>query len=233
MIKKFSKRLKRLKNFLTQITYSVKDGLSLLKQLATAKFLESVEVHMSLNLDPRQSTHQLRDSLILPYGTGKVTKIGVLIDSESTNTVLDFGADVVGSEDLIEKICKGYINFDILITTQAFMPKLAKLGKILGPKGLMPTLKAGTITSDLKKTIQEFKKGRIEYRIDKTGIVHSSIGKINFSIEALEENFYSIYSSIQKNRPVGLKGKYLNSCSLCTTMSPGIFLNLNTITQYK
>lgn len=233
MIKKISNRLKGLKTLLTQLTYSLNNGLSLLKRLATAKFLESVEVHISLNLDPRQSTHQLRDTVILPYGTGKTTKIGVLIDNSSTSTALNFGGDIVGSEDLIENICRGCINFDILITTPAFMPKLAKLGKILGPKGLMPTLKAGTITSDLKKTIQEFKKGRIEYRIDKTGIVHSSIGKINFSIEALEENFSSLYNSIQKNRPVGFKGKYLNSCSLCTTMGPGIFLDLNNIKKSK
>jgi large subunit ribosomal protein L1 len=137
-------------------------------------------------------------------------------------------ADLVGSEDLIQSITKGELNFDILLATPEMMPKLAKLGRVLGPKGLMPSPKAGTVTSNIAIAINEFKKGKLEYRADKTGIVHLSFGKVNFSIEQLKENLFSVYNSIEKNKPSGVKGKYFKNFTICTTMSPSIKLDLMT-----
>ncbi len=159
-----------------QSSYSIDDGLTLLKKLGTAKFIESVEAHVSLNIDPKYGNQQLRTSLVLPHGTGKSLRIAVFSDPDSVQEILKMGAAKAGSEDLIEEINSGKLDFDILITTPQLMPKLAKLGRILGPKGLMPSPKSGTVTQNLSEAINEFKKGKVEYRADKTGIVHLSFG---------------------------------------------------------
>jgi large subunit ribosomal protein L1 len=227
-MKKLSKRLLQLNSLKTKKIYSFVEGIELLKNFKSAKFLESVEAHISLNIDPKYANQQLRTSLILPNGTGKSLRIGVFTDSDNVKNVLDMGATVAGSDDLLEEISLGNLNFDILITTPDLMPKLAKLGKILGPKALMPSPKSGTVSQNLKETISEFKKGKIEYRADKTGIVHLNFGKIDFGVQELQENLLAVYQSIEKNKPSGVKGKYFKSFHICTTMSPSIKIDFNT-----
>jgi len=224
---KSSKRLNFLKDKIIENTYTVDKALLLLKEIATANFIESTEAHISLNIDPKYAEQQLRSTLILPNGTGNSFKIAVLTLPEHITEALQLGADIAGYDDLIANINLGKIHFDILLTTPNLMPKLAKLGKILGPKGLMPSPKSGTVTLNLKETIAEFKSGKIEYRADKSGIVHINFGKINFSIKQLKENLLTIYNSINKNKPKGVKGKYLKAFNICTTMSPSILLNLS------
>jgi large subunit ribosomal protein L1 len=227
-MKKDSKRIKSLKSLILEKSYSLDNALSLLKKVGTAKFIESVEAHISLNIDPKYANQQLRTSLVLPNGTGKSLRIAVFTDADYVPEVLKMGATIAGSDDLIEDISAGKVNFDLLITTPQNMPKLAKLGRILGPKGLMPSPKSGTVTTNLSATINEFKKGKVEYRADKTGIVHLSFGKVNFSEDQLKENLVSVFNSIEKNKPTGVKGRYFKSFSICTTMSPGIMVELNT-----
>ena len=227
-MKKYSKRIKGLRDLIIEESYSFDKAIALLKQIGNAKFLESVEAHISLNIDPKYANQQLRTSLVLPNGTGKSLKIAVLTDADYVNEALKLGASIAGSDDLIEEISAGKLDFDILITTPQLMPKLAKLGRVLGPKGLMPSPKSGTVTQNIKEAINEFKKGKLEYRADKTGIVHLSFGKSNFSEDQLKENLLAVYTSIEKNKPVGVKGKYFKSFNICTTMSPAIKLELNT-----
>ena len=227
--KKESKRIKLLNSFLEKTeksAYVVDEGINLLKQLGNAKFIESVEAHISLNIDPKYGNQQLRSSLVLPNGTGKSLRIAVLTEADYVSEVLKMGATIAGSDDLLEEMNSGKLDFDILITTPQLMPKLAKLGRVLGPKGLMPSPKSGTVTSNLSEAINEFKKGKLEYRADKTGIVHVMFGKVDFSEEQLKENLLAVYSSIEKNKPSGVKGKYFKSFNICTTMSPALKLEL-------
>lgn len=226
-MKKQSKRVEQLKTLIKQESYAVTDAVNLLKQLGTAKFVESVEAHISLNIDPKYANQQLRTSLVLPNGTGNSIRIAVLTEADYVDEVLKMGADVVGADDLLEEIGNGNLNFDLLITTPQLMPKLAKMGRALGPKGLMPSPKSGTVTTDLKATIDEFKKGKLEYRADKTGIVHLSFGKASFTSEQLEENLNAVFESIEKNKPSGVKGRYFKSFYVCTTMSPALNIQLN------
>ena len=226
-MKKESKRLNALRTLVKQPIYSLDDGINLLKQFGTAKFIESVEAHISLNIDPKYANQQLRTSLVLPNGTGKSLRIAVFTEPEYIPEALQLGATVAGADDLLEEISTGKLDFDLLITTPKLMPKLAKLGRVLGPKGLMPSPKSGTVTPNLGEAINEFKKGKLEYRADKTGVVHLSFGKVNFSEEQLRENLMAVYNSIEKNKPSGVKGKYFKSFNICTTMSPSITLELN------
>jgi len=226
-MKKESKRLTALRTLVKQPIYSLDDGINLLKQFGTAKFIESVEAHISLNIDPKYANQQLRTSLVLTNGTGKSLRFAVFTDPEYIPEALQLGATVAGADDLLEEISAGKLDFDLLITTPKLMPKLAKLGRVLGPKGLMPSPKSGTVTQNLGEAINEFKKGKLEYRADKTGVVHLSFGKVNFSEEQLRENLVAVYNSIEKNKPSGVKGKYFKSFNICTTMSPSITLELN------
>jgi len=227
-MKKYSKRIKLLKELLTKDSYSVNESLPILKKLANAKFVESVEAHISLNIDPKYANQQLRTSLVLPNGTGKSLRIAVFTEPDYVQEVLKMGATIAGSDDLLEEMNAGKLDFDLLITTPQLMPKLAKLGRVLGPKGLMPSPKSGTVTQNLKEAINEFKKGKLEYRADKTGIVHLSFGKISFSEQELLENLLALHSSIEKNKPTGVKGRYFKSFNICTTMSPSLNLDLST-----
>lgn len=225
-MKKYSKRIKNLRSLITEDTYSFDEAISVLKKLGTAKFVESVEAHISLNIDPKYANQQLRTSLVLPNGTGKSLRIAVFTDADYVAEVLQMGATIAGSDDLLEDMSAGNLNFDLLITTPQLMPKLAKLGRVLGPKGLMPSPKSGTVTTNLKEAINEFKKGKLEYRADKTGIVHLSFGKVDFSEDKLKENLLAVYNSIEKNKPTGVKGRYFKSFNICTSMSPGITVEL-------
>ena len=227
-MKKYSKRVKNLRSLIIKEFYSLDEAIPLLKNLGNAKFVESVEAHISLNIDPKYANQQLRTSLILPNGTGNSLRIAVLTESDYVVEMLKSGATIAGSDDLIDEINNGKLNFDLLITTPQLMPKLAKLGRILGPKGLMPSPKSGTVTQNLKEAINEFKKGKLEYRADKTGIVHLNFGKISFLEKELKENLTAVYNSLEKNKPSGVKGKYFKSFNICTTMSPAISLELST-----
>ncbi len=223
---RISNRRKTLQNLITKPSYNLDEGISILKQLGTAKFVESVEVHVSLNIDPKYANQQLRTSLVLPNGTGNTLRIAVFTEADYVSEVLKMGATIAGADDLLEEMTAGNLNFDLLITTPQLMPKLAKLGRILGPKGLMPSPKAGTVTQNLGDAINEFKKGKLEYRADKTGIVHLNFGKVNFSEQQLKENLVAVYNSIEKNKPTGVKGRYFKSFYICTTMSPSLNIDL-------
>jgi large subunit ribosomal protein L1 len=205
----------------------LEEAIKLLKSTATTKFVETVELHANLNIDPKYADQQLRTTVTLPNGVGKQVKIAVLTDEENFVEAESSGANIVGNDDLIEQINQGNINFDLLITTPNMMPKLAKLGRVLGPKGLMPSPKSGTVTSTLSSTLTEFKKGKFEYKADKTGIVHVSFGKSDFENNKLIENLEALYKSIEQNRPSGVKGKYFKSLFICTTMGSSIKLDLD------
>ena len=224
---KTSQRIKKIQNKVENRLYKATEALNLLKETSTAKFAETAEAHISLRLDTKYADQQLRTTVVLPKGTGKKIRIGVIAQGDKVTEALSAGAEVAGSEELIQDIMKGIINFDRLITTPDMMPTIAKLGKILGPRGLMPSPKSGTVTADLKGAIEEFKKGKLEYRADKSGIVHVPFGKTEFSIEDLLVNLEVIQESIDKNRPTGAKGKYWKSFYICSTMGPSIQLDIN------
>jgi large subunit ribosomal protein L1 len=227
-MRKLSRRqnenIKKIKN----ISYSnIEEAIAVLKDTATTKFVESVELHANLNINPKYADQQLRTTVTLPNGIGKEIKIAVLTNEENFLEAKSAGAIIVGNDDLIEQINQGNIQFDLLIATPNMMPKLAKLGRVLGPKGLMPSPKSGTVSSTLETTITEFKKGKFEYKADKTGIVHISFGKSNFTENQLIENLKELYKSIEQNRPSGVKGKYFKSLFICTSMGPSLKLDLD------
>jgi large subunit ribosomal protein L1 len=224
-MKKITKKREESNKEIESKAYSPIEAIALIKKVATAKFIESVEAHIALNIDPRYSDQQLRTTLILPKGTGKIKRVAVLIQNEKITPEIQTLGDIVGSDILIDSITQGQLNFDILLATPDMMPKLAKLGRILGPKGLMPSPKAGTVTTDILGAINEFKGGKIEYRADKTGIVHLSFGKINFSTDDLLENLTSVYTSIEQNKPTGVKGRYFKTLYICSTMGPSILID--------
>jgi len=227
-MRKLSRRqnenLKKIKNV---VHSSLEEAINLLQETATAKFIESVELHANLNIDPKYADQQLRTTVTLPHGVGKSTRIAVLTNETNFNEAKENGADIVGSQELIDDISQGNINFDLLVATPDMMPKLAKLGRVLGPKGLMPSPKSGTVSTTLQETLTEFKKGKFEYKADKAGVVHVSFGKANFSKNQLIENLTSLYQSLEQNRPSGVKGKYFKSLFICTSMGPSIQLDLN------
>jgi large subunit ribosomal protein L1 len=224
-----SKRYKKAKTLVQDKLFSVEESIELMKQTATAQFIESTEVHFCLNLNPKYADQQLRATVVLPHGTGKNIKVVAIVSQDSGLNASEIGAEKIGSEDLIEQISQGYTDFDVLIAEPDMMPKIAKLGRVLGPKGLMPSPKAGTVTKDVKMAIEEFKRGKLEYRVDKTGIVHINFGKANFSSAQLKENLLTVYKSILQNKPSGVKGKYLKRMYICSTMGPSIEVDYSLI----
>jgi len=227
-MRKLSRRQEENIKKTKSVVYSnLEEAIKVLKETANTKFVETVELHANLNIDPKYADQQLRTTVTLPNGVGKEIKIAVLTNEENFKEAEFSGADIIGNDDLIEKITKGDIQFDLLITTPNMMPKLAKLGRVLGPKGLMPSPKSGTVTNTLQATLTEFKKGKFEYKADKTGIVHVSFGKSNFTDTQLIENLTALYKSIEQNRPSGVKGKYFKSLFICTTMGSSLKLDLN------
>ena len=224
-MRKLSRRHKENLEKTKNTVYSdLETAIAALKETATTKFIESVELHANLNIDPKYADQQLRTTVTLPHGIGKQVRIAVLTNEENKEKKKMSNADIVGNDDLIEQITQGNLNFDLLIATPDMMPKLAKLGRILGPRGLMPSPKSGTVTSTLTETLNEFKKGKFEYKADKTGIVHVNFGKINFSNQQLIENLKALYQSIEQNRPSGVKGKYFKNLYITTTMGSSIKL---------
>jgi large subunit ribosomal protein L1 len=227
-MRKLSRRQNENKEKIKKSVYSnLEEAITVLKQTATTKFVESVELHANLTIDPKYADQQLRTTVTLPNGIGKEIKIAVLTNEENFSEAESAGANTIGNDDLIEQINKGNIQFDLLIATPNMMPKLAKLGRVLGPKGLMPSPKSGTVSSTLTATITEFKKGKFEYKADKTGVVHVSFGKSNFTENQLLENLKELYKSIEQNRPSGVKGKYFKSLFICTSMGPSLKLDLD------
>jgi len=227
-MRKLSRRQNENRKKVENIVHSsLEEAITLLQDTATAKFIESVELHANLNIDPKYADQQLRTTVTLPHGVGKSVRIAVLTNEANFTEANNGKADIVGSQELIDSISQGIINFDLLIATPDMMPKLAKLGRVLGPKGLMPSPKSGTVSTNLTETLSDFKKGKFEYKADKTGVVHVNFGKVNFSKNQLIENLRSLYQSIEQNRPSGVKGKYFKSLFICSSMGPSIQLDLN------
>ncbi len=205
------------------VFYEPNDAIALVKKTATAKFDETIEVHIRTGCDGRHAEQQIRGAVVLPNGTGKTVKVLVFAKGDKVNEAEAAGADYVGGEELIPKIQNdGWLDFDVVVATPDMMGVVGRLGKVLGPKGLMPNPKAGTVTMDVTKAVNDIKAGKIEYRLDKTNIVHVPVGKASFTEEQLQENFTALMDAIAKARPSALKGQYLKSITLTSTMGPGV-----------
>ena len=213
--------------------YAPLEALSIIKENANAKFDETIEAHIRLGIDPKYTDQQLRTTVALPHGTGQSIKIAVITSGENVSKAKVAGADLFGEEDLVESINKGNMDFDLLIATPDMMPKVAKLGRVLGPRGLMPNPKAGTVTNDIANAIKEFKAGKLEFRADKAGIVHVRFGKASFSKEALFDNLKTLQDSIDKNKPSGAKGKYWKTFYVTSTMGPSVQVDINAVQDYQ
>lgn len=220
-----AKLSKRQKTILGEIdlkkAYMPAEALELAKTHATAKFDETVEVSMRLGINVKHADQQVRTTVILPAGTGKTVRVGVIAKGDKVKEAEEAGADVVGSEDLIPRIAEGFMDFDILIATPDIMGALGKLGKVLGPRGLMPSPKAGTVTFDIGRAVKEFKAGKVEFRADKQGIVHVPVGKASFTMDDLKANFGALVDAVNKAKPAAAKGTYVKSVYVSSTMGPG------------
>ena len=205
--------------------YDVAEALDLAIKTGTAKFDETVEVHVRLGVDGRHADQQVRGAVVLPNGTGKTVRALVFTKGDKVQAALDAGADYVGAEELVAKISGGWMDFDVVIASPDMMGVVGRLGKVLGPRGLMPNPKAGTVTPDVAKAVQEAKAGKIEYRLDKTNIIHCPIGKVSFGVEKLQENFDALLGAIVRAKPAAAKGQYIKSCTVASTMGPGVKIN--------
>lgn len=227
---KLSRRLRELQEKVEDRAYDPLDALNLLKETATAKFDEAAEAHIRLGIDPKYTDQQLRTTVALPKGTGKTVRIAVVARGEKVAEATEAGADIVGSEELIATLQKEQVlDFDVMIATPDMMPQVAKLGRLLGPRGLMPSPKGGTVTFDVAKAIEEVKAGKLEFRADKTGIVHVSFGKASFAAEDLLINLKALQETIERNRPSGAKGRFWRSIYVTSTMGPSIQLDVNAL----
>jgi large subunit ribosomal protein L1 len=206
--------------------YSLEDAIKLLKESTYVKFDESVDLAVNLGVDPRKSEQMVRGTVVLPHGIGKKVRVLVFAKGEKEKEALEAGADFVGAEDLVDKINKGWLDFDKSVATPDVMGLVGKLGKILGPRGLMPNPKLGTVTFDIAKTVKEIKAGKVEYKAEKAGIIHVPVGKISFDVERLLENAKTVINSIMKAKPATSKGKYLKKISISSTMGPGIVVDV-------
>lgn len=205
--------------------YGLRDAVELYKEIATAKFNESIELHIKLGVDPRHADQQVRGTVGLPHGTGVTKRVLVLTSGEKMKEAEDAGADVVGGEDLVQKISGGWLDFDAVIATPDMMKIVGRLGKVLGPRGLMPSAKTGTVTFNIADAIKEIKAGRVEFRVDKTGITHNAVGRKEFSVDDLVDNVKALLQAIYKMRPASVKGTYVKSIAIAPTMGPGIPLD--------
>jgi len=226
-----SRRSAALKEEVEDRFYSPTEAVAMMKKLATAKFTETAELHGNLNLDPKYNDQQIRTTVSLPHGTGNTVRVAVFAEGAAAEAAKEAGADLVGFEDLIETISTGQLDFDVLLATPPAMPKLAKLGKVLGPKGLMPSPKAGTVSATPGDAVAEFKAGKLEFRTDKQGIVHVPFGKCDFDDAKLEENLMALAETIEKNRPTGCKGKLWITATITSTMGPAIKIDPASLKQ--
>ena len=216
-----SKRMKEAANLVEDRVYTIDEAVELIEKLPKAKFDESVELHVKLGVDSKQADQQVRGTIVLPHGTGKSKKVLVLARGDKAAAAEAAGADFVGDDDMIAKIAgENWLGFDVVVATPDMMPALGRIAKILGPKGLMPNPKAGTVTQDTAKAVAEIKAGKVEYRLDKNNIIHTSIGKVSFGKEKIKENYTTLMDAIVKAKPAAAKGTYLKSVAVSTTMGP-------------
>ncbi len=231
------KMSKRMAESLKQVDqtkiYALNDAIDALKNMPVAKFDESVELHVRLGVDPRHADQMIRGTVILPHGTGRNVRVAVFAKAEKEKEALDAGAEFVGADELVQKVMGGFSDFDVAIATPDMMKDVGKLGKVLGPRGLMPNPKVGTVTNDLAKAIQEAKAGRVEYKVDKAGIVHISFGKKAFTGEQLKDNLRTILNALIKAKPAAAKGTYMKSIFIASTMGPSVRIDPATIQTEK
>ena len=233
MSKKISRRMREALAKVDEKAYEPLEALQLLKETATAKFDETAEAHIRLGIDPKYTDQQLRTTVTFPKGTGQTVRVAVIARGEKVKEAADAGADIVGSEELIEEIQKGMMDFDLVIATPDMMPQVAKLGRILGPRGLMPSPKGGTVATDLAGAIAEFKAGKQEFRADRTGIVHVMFGKASFTAEDLLANLKALQEVIDARRPSGAKGRYWRSVFVSASMGPSIEMDITALRDLK
>jgi len=213
-----------------QKRFDLAEALKLLKSLPASKFDETVEVHFNLGVDPRKADQQIRNSLVLPHGTGKIMRVLVFAEGDKADEAREAGADYVGVDDMMEKISTGWFDFDVVISTPNLMGRIGKLGRVLGPRGLLPNPKVGTVTMDVAKAVEEAKGGKVTYRVDKFANLHVPAGKLSFAEDKLRENLKAILAAVIKERPATLKGVFIKSITLCTTMGPGIKIQVASAT---
>jgi large subunit ribosomal protein L1 len=230
---KISKRFSAVAGKVEDRTYAPLDAVELVKANATAKFDETLEAHARLGIDPKYTDQQLRTTVALPHGTGQSVRIAVIARGEKVAEAKAAGADLAGDDDLVDTIAKGEMEFDLLIATPDMMPKVAKLGRVLGPRGLMPNPKAGTVTTDLATAINEFKAGKLEFRADRTGIVHVRFGKASFDAAKLLDNLKALQETIDRNKPSGAKGRYWKSLYITSTMGPSVEVDVTALQDIK
>lgn len=230
---KMTKRKEELQKKVELRDYALVDAINLVKELKSAKFNETVEIAMKLNVDPRHADQMVRGSVVLPSGTGKTVRVAVIAKDAKADEAKAAGADIVGSDDLIEDIQKGVINFDVLIATPNMMGLVGKVGRLLGPKGLMPNPKTGTVTMDVAQAVNNAKSGQVNFRVDKQGNIHAGLGKVSFSFEELQANIVTFIKAINKHKPSTAKGRYIKSANLSLTMSPSVRLNTNELMDMK
>lgn len=232
MAKRGKKYQDSLKEFDKNEYFESDEAIGVVIKTAKAKFDETVELHCRLGVDSRYADQQVRGAVVLPHGTGKTKKVLVIAKADKQEEAREAGADFVGAEDMVEKIQKeNWFDYDVIVATPDTMGLIGRLGKVLGPKGLMPNPKSGTVTFELEKAIKDIKAGKVEYRLDKANIIHCPIGKVSFGQEKLQENFNAIMSAIIKAKPAAAKGKYLRSVTLTSTMGPGVKVNSSKITE--
>lgn len=234
MSKKNTKRFAELlKKVDSNKIYNLDEAISTVKTLASAKFDETVEIALKLNVDPRHADQMVRGSVVLPAGTGKTIRVAVIAKDAKADEAKAAGADIVGAEDFVDEIAKGVINFDVLIATPNLMGLVGKIGRLLGPKGLMPNPKTGTVTMDVAQAVKNAKSGQVNFRVDKQGNIHAGLGKVSFTKEQLNDNISAFVKMINKHKPAAAKGKYIKSAALSLTMSPSISLETQELMDLK
>jgi len=233
MAKKHSKRYQELLKKIDKDVYSLKEACEKIKDLKSAKFDETVELVLKLGVDPRHADQMIRGSVVLPHGTGKDVKVAVIAKGEKAEEAKEAGADIVGEDEILDMIKEGNLDFDILIATPDMMGKLGRFGKILGPKGLMPNPKTGTVTMDVAKAVKNAKAGQVNFRVDKKGNMHVGIGKVSFDAQKIYENAVAFIEKINKMKPASAKGRYIQNAAMSLTMSPSLKLDVNELAEYK
>ena len=228
--KRFQELLKKVEQ---DKIYNLSEAIDTVKTLASAKFNETVEIALKLNVDPRHADQMVRGSVVLPAGTGKVVRVAVIAKDAKADEAKAAGADIVGADDLVEDIQKGIMNFDVLIAAPNLMGLVGKVGRILGPKGLMPNPKTGTVTMDVAQAVNNAKSGQVNFRVDKQGNIHAGLGKVNFTKEQLNENISTFIKAINKHKPANAKGRYVKNASLSLTMSPSVTLDTQEVMDLK